>query len=174
MASLDGYFSSGRTVALAGSSGVGKSTLVNRLLGGALQSTEAIRANDDRGRHTTTHRAMFRLPQGGLLIDNPGMRELQLWSDGIDLDSTFADVADLASRCHFRDCRHEQEPQCAVRAALETGALDGQRYENFCKLQREIAYLESQQDPAAERERKGRFRRLCRTQNEINRRRERR
>jgi ribosome biogenesis GTPase / thiamine phosphate phosphatase len=174
MALLDSYLSPGRTVALVGSSGVGKSTLVNRLLGGELQSVEAIRPDDDRGRHTTTHREMFHLPRGGLLIDNPGMRELQLWNDGVDLDITFIDVADLASRCHYRDCRHEQEPHCAVREALENGTLDGRRYESFCKLQREIAYLESQQHPAAERERKDRFRRLCRIQNKVNRRRERR
>ena len=103
---------------------------------------------------------MFRLPQGGLLIDNPGMRELQLWNDGVDLDSTFTDVAELAALCHYRDCRHEQEPHCAVREALENGTLDSRRFENFSKLQREIAFLESQQDPAAERERKERFRRI--------------
>jgi ribosome biogenesis GTPase len=140
---------------------------VTRLLGRELQSVAAIREDDDRGRHATTHREMFRLPGGGLLIDNPGMRELQLWNDDVDLEMTFTDVADLAARCRYRDCRHEHEPHCAVRAALENGTLDSRRFENYCKLQRELAYLESQQDPAAERERKERARRIHRIHNKV-------
>lgn len=155
------YLSAGRTVAMIGSSGVGKSTLLNRLRGQELQPVQPIRVDDDRGRHTTTHRAMFPLPQGGLLIDNPGIRELQLWDEG-NLDDTFSDITTLAWQCRFSDCRHEHEPSCAVQQAIADGELDAQRLESLRKLQREQAFLLSQHDSQAGRERKERERRIHR------------
>src|SRR5262249_9752841 len=147
------YLGCGKTIALIGSSGVGKSTLLNRLLGQDRQQVSDIRASDDRGRHTTTHREMAPLSDGTLVIDNPGMRELQLWDEG-DLDATFIDVAELAQRCRFRDCSHGQEPGCAVRQAIAAGLLDDQRLGNFRKLAREAAFLDSRRDADAARERK--------------------
>ena len=113
----------GRTVALLGSSGVGKSTLVNRLLGREKQKTREVREADQRGRHTTTHRELILLPGGALLLDTPGLRELQLWSDGGGLEAAFEDVRGRAPACRFRDCGHVHEPGCAVRAAVEAGEL---------------------------------------------------
>ena len=124
---------SGQTVALLGSSGVGKSTLVNTLTGDH-QVTKEVREDDQRGRHTTTSRSMHRLPQGGWLVDTPGMRELQLVDIGDALDNVFAEVAALASQCRFSDCSHESEPGCAVRAAIEAGALDAERLRRYRKL----------------------------------------
>jgi ribosome biogenesis GTPase len=138
---LERYLLLGRTVALLGSSGVGKSTLVNRLCGRPVLTTAAIRA-DGRGRHTTTHRELVPLPAGGLLLDTPGMRELQLWGDEDGLDRTFTDVATLAAECRFSDCAHDREPGCAVRAALADGSLARERFESYCKLQRELRWLE--------------------------------
>lgn len=126
----------GQTVALLGSSGVGKSTLVNTLTGEQL-ATRAVREDDQRGRHTTTSRSMHRLPQGGWLIDTPGMRELQLVDVGDALDDVFSDVAGLAQRCRFADCSHEAEPGCAVQAAIAHGALDGERLRRYRKLRSE-------------------------------------
>ena len=127
---------SGQTVALLGSSGVGKSTLINTLAG-THQETEAVRQDDQRGRHTTTGRSMHRLPQGGWLIDTPGMRELQLFDVADALDEVFSDVAGFATKCRFADCAHESEPGCAVRAAIDAGELDADRLRRFRKLQSE-------------------------------------
>jgi ribosome biogenesis GTPase / thiamine phosphate phosphatase len=140
----------GRTVVLLGSSGAGKSTIVNGLLRESSQLTGPVRETDSRGRHTTTSRMLIPLPEGGAIIDTPGMRELQLWAGAESLDLVFQDVAALATRCRFGDCAHASEPGCAVRQALETGALDASRFESYCKLERE---LRRHQDRAAEKKR---------------------
>jgi ribosome biogenesis GTPase len=141
---LQAYLGPGQTGAFLGSSGVGKSTLVNRLMGDERQRTADVRASDSRGRHTTTHRELLELPGGGLLIDTPGMREMQLWEGR--LEDAFADIHALAAGCHFRDCRHDTEPHCAVAAAAEQGGLDPARLESFRKLQRELAAQARRQD----------------------------
>src|SRR4029077_12579508 len=128
----------GTTAVLIGSSGVGKSTLVNRWLGEEVMTTHATREDDDEGRHTTTHRQLLVLPGGGMVIDTPGLRELQLWDVGASaLDATFADVEELAADCRFGDCTHTHEPECAVLAAVESGELEGERLQSWRKLQRE-------------------------------------
>jgi len=163
---LDGlrpHLAPGRTVALLGSSGVGKSTLANRLLGEELLATREIRS-DGRGRHTTTHRELVRLPGGALLLDTPGMRELQLWADESALDETFADVADLARECRFTDCAHGGEPGCAVRAALAAGSLPQIRWESYRKLQRELRALAVKQDARLRSEMRKDRRRFARSQ----------
>jgi ribosome biogenesis GTPase len=109
-----------------------------------------VRAHDQRGRHTTTHRQLLLLPGGGVIIDTPGMRELQLWSDAADVDSAFADIDALTEACRFRDCLHESEPGCAVRAAIERGDLALERFASYQKQQRELAYFERREDPAAQ------------------------
>ncbi|MDJ0976125.1 MAG: ribosome small subunit-dependent GTPase A [Planctomycetota bacterium] len=142
----------GRTFLLVGSSGVGKSTLLNRLAGDTLQVVRAIRASDDRGVHTTTARRMVRLPSGALLVDTPGMRELGLWDAADGLEEAFADVGALSADCRFRDCTHDGEPGCAVRAAIETGALDPERLASYGKLKREMLHLARKTDKRAARE----------------------
>jgi ribosome biogenesis GTPase / thiamine phosphate phosphatase len=152
----------GRTLALLGSSGVGKSTLINRLIGTERQLTSDISdPRRARGRHTTTHRELIVAPSGVLVIDTPGMRELQLWDvDAAALDTAFADVAAIAARCRFRDCTHRAEPECAIQAALEDGSLALDRWQSFQKLQREQAYAARKADPKLERENKTEWKKL--------------
>jgi ribosome biogenesis GTPase len=143
---LEQYVPRGNTVAFLGSSGAGKSTIINRLLGEERQKVGAVRASDSRGRHVTTSRELIALPGGGLVIDNPGMRELQLWLDGDALDGTFADVKELASKCKFGDCTHAGEPGCAVKAAIEQGVLDQKRFDSYLKLKKEERYLATRRE----------------------------
>ena len=142
---LEPYLGMGRTIALLGSSGVGKSTLVNHFAGRELLATSATSAGG-RGRHTTSHRELVPLPSGAVLLDTPGMRELQLWADEEVLDTTFGEISELAAKCRFSDCAHEQEPGCAVREALSDGALAEERFTSYRKLQRELRALEIRKD----------------------------
>jgi ribosome biogenesis GTPase len=160
-AELSRWLVPGRTLALLGSSGVGKSTLINRLLGDERQRTHAISDAVGKGRHTTTRRELIVTPSGALVIDTPGMRELQLWEvDTSALDATFADVGVLAARCRFHDCSHRAEPGCAVQAALDDGSLDSGRWQSFQKLQREQAYAARKVDPRLARESKAKWKRI--------------
>jgi len=131
------YIVPGKTVAFIGSSGVGKSTLINRLIGEDLIATQGLRS-DDKGKHTTTRRELLLIPGGGAVIDTPGMRELGL--ESADLSRSFADIDELTNSCRFKDCRHENEPGCAVRQAIEEGLIDEARLQNYKKLQKEARY----------------------------------
>lgn len=152
-AALAPWLTPGHTLALLGSSGVGKSTLINRLLGAERQRTSAISTAVAKGRHTTTHRELIVAPAGFLVIDTPGLRELQLWDTPESaVAQTFADVSALAARCRFSDCAHRAEPGCAIQAALDAGTLDLARWQSWEKLQREQAYAARKSDPALARE----------------------
>jgi ribosome biogenesis GTPase len=162
----------GQTAALVGSSGVGKSTIVNQMLGIAAQTTQPTRESDSRGRHTTTHRELFFLPNGGLILDNPGIRELQLWSQEIRqgagnspqtavLDETFPEIDALAENCAFRDCTHSAEPDCAVQAALAAGEIEDARWRSYLKLGRELRHAATLVDPNLRRTEKERWKKLC-------------
>ena len=158
----------GTTGALLGSSGVGKSTIINHLLGRELLKTQEVRETDDRGRQTTTRRELIVLPSGGLLMDTPGMRELQLWGGDEGIKEAFEDIAELAQQCPFRDCQHGPEPGCAVQQALEDGTLDPGRFASFQKLQKEITYLNRRQDKPAELLEKERWKKIGAARKKLN------
>lgn len=147
------YLEGNSTVAMLGSSGVGKSTLINTLAGETLQETGAVRG-DGKGRHTTTYRQLLCLSGGGSIVDSPGMRELQLWGDGSGIEDTFGDIEEVAGLCRFDDCRHDREPGCEVRRLVEEGRLPRERLESYHKLQRELAYLDRRQDAFAQQKQK--------------------
>jgi ribosome biogenesis GTPase / thiamine phosphate phosphatase len=168
------FIAPGKTAALVGSSGAGKSTIVNRLLGMAAQATQPTRESDSRGRHTTTHRELFFLPNGGLILDNPGIRELQLWAHDIRpgasagqfaqsgaVDQAFPEIEALAAACAFRDCAHNAEPGCAVQAALASGEIDQARWRSYLKLRRELRHAAVQVDQNLRRTEKERWKKLC-------------
>jgi len=158
LAALEAHIAPYQTAALTGSSGVGKSTLLNRLLGSERQRVQEVRESDSRGRHTTVRRELFLAPTGWLIVDTPGLRELQLWAGAESVDLAFADIADLAQRCRFRDCRHQGEPGCAV----ASGGIDEGRLASYAKLQREAAHLERQQNQRSALEEKRRIKRIHR------------
>jgi ribosome biogenesis GTPase len=160
------YFERGRTVAMLGSSGVGKSTLINHLSGDEHLKVQTVREHDDRGRHTTTHRELVLLPAGGLVLDTPGMRELQLWDGDGSLHLVFDDIEALASHCYFSDCRHQDEPRCAIREALVAGTIDTGRYQSYAKLQNELQYLARRRDILSEITEKKKWKKLSRLASE--------
>jgi ribosome biogenesis GTPase / thiamine phosphate phosphatase len=164
LAAILAHVAPGETAAFIGSSGVGKSTLINALLGEAALPTQPVRADDDRGRHTTTSRQMLFLPSGRIVIDTPGMRELHLWNSSEGIAQTFDDIASLAAHCKFRNCTHRAEPDCAVQAAIAAGSLDPARLDNLHKLEAELAFQQRKTDPAAAHETKEKWKKIHKAQ----------
>jgi ribosome biogenesis GTPase len=146
---LKQYFKEGKTVALLGSSGVGKSSIINYFLGEEILKVQELRGDGQKGKHTSTHREMFVLPEGGLIIDTPGMREIQLWDANEGLQEAFEDIESMAANCFFKNCKHEREPGCAIRKAIEDGIIEEKRLESYKKLEKELYYLEKKQSNAA-------------------------
>jgi ribosome biogenesis GTPase len=162
LTALGSYIKKGETVALLGSSGVGKSTITNHLLGGERQKVQEVRAGDDRGRHTTTKRELIVLPEGGLIIDTPGMRELQLWVSEEGLENSFEDIEALTAQCFYSNCEHNGTRGCAIEAALADGTLDHERWENHNKLQKELVYITEKHDASAAQKKKKNIKKITR------------
>jgi len=158
----------GMTVVFLGSSGVGKSTIINCLLGEDRLRTGEVRVYDSRGRHTTTHRELILLPDGGVVIDTPGMRELQLWGNEDGLKTTFDDIEMLAEQCRFRDCSHQGEPGCAIQEAIENGTLDKKRYKNYRKMQQELLHQKRRQDNNAARIERDKWKKIAKSRRKLN------
>lgn len=156
------YIKSGITVVLIGSSGVGKSTLINQLLGYSRQAVGDIRSSDGKGRHITSSRELIMIPEGGIIIDNPGIRELQLWSSGEGISKTFQDIEELSKLCKFRDCLHDLEPGCAVKKAVEEGKLSIKRLNSYKKLMREYKYSQLRRNIYEHRKKDKEFGKMCR------------
>jgi ribosome biogenesis GTPase len=161
---LENYLTPGITGALLGQSGVGKSAIINALLGEERQATSEVRENDRRGRHTTTRRQLILLPRGGAIIDTPGIREIQVWGDEKNLDEAFEDISKMAKDCRFSDCRHDTEPGCAIRAAIRRGELEASHFKNYQKLQRELIHLAARQAGKAALEEKMRWKQISQFQ----------
>lgn len=167
LAALKQYMVKGKTITILGSSGVGKSTIINRILGKERQDTWPIREKDGRGRHVTTYRELIMIPKGGMIIDNPGMREIQLWTDGTGIAEVFEDIEALARSCKFSDCRHRTEPGCAVKKALESGELDTSRFEHYLKLSTEVEFLIIKQKKMLRRNEKAKWKNIKKWGKEI-------
>ena len=162
------YITPGQTAALLGSSGVGKSALINALLGSEKQVTNETRTIDGKGRHTTTHRELILLPGGGLVMDTPGMREIQMWGNETDLQDSFDDIESLALRCRFSDCLHDTEPGCAIREAIENGELESSRYQSYLKLRKELRYAALREDGTLRQEEQLRWKKISKAAKKLN------
>ncbi|MBN1895201.1 ribosome small subunit-dependent GTPase A [bacterium] len=165
---LDRYIQEGKTAVFLGSSGVGKSTLINSLLGYERLKVNEVRGWKDRGRHTTTYRELVLLPGGGMVIDTPGMRELAVWGDEEGLKQAFEDIEELAGSCRFRDCAHESEPGCAVQEAVQNGLLEPDRLAGFLKLKKEFKYLSDRQTMKPSAIEKARWKNIAKMVKKIN------